>query len=108
MRNTGTVQQDDVVLKLKMPPELSYLPGSARLGNSLHPSGIATSDVTRPEGINIGSYGPGGNAWVIFSAAVGDETKFLCGTRTLAPELTVDTANGAKMSEAIIRVRRDC
>lgn len=107
-RNIGTVQQDNVVLRLKLPPELSYLPGSTRLGNSAHPSGIATSDVTRPEGINIGSYGPGGNAWVIFSVVLGDETKFRCGTETLVPELTVDTDDGAKASEAIIRVHHDC
>lgn len=44
-RNIGTVQQDNVVLKLKLPPEVSYLPDSTHLGNSLHPSGIATSDV---------------------------------------------------------------
>lgn len=93
---------------LKLPPELSYLPGGTRLGNSQHPPGIATSDITRPEGINVGSFGPGANAWAIFSVAIGDETKFLCGTRTLVPELTVETDDGARASEAIVRVRRDC
>lgn len=107
-RNTGTVQQDNVVLKLQLPPELSYLSGSTRLGNGQHPSGIAISDAIKPEGINVGSYSPGANAWVIFSVVVGDETKFLCGTRTLAPELTVETNDGTKASEAIIRVRRNC
>ncbi|WP_406635035.1 hypothetical protein [Amycolatopsis sp. WGS_07] len=104
--NTGSVRQDNVTLRFELPPELVYQPGTARLGNGSHPDGVQTNDITG--GMNIGSYAPGANAWVLFSTTLKDEKTFLCDTRTLVPAVRVETDNGTKSAEVTIRVKRRC
>lgn len=108
-KNTGTVQQNNVVLKDQLPQGMTYVAGSSILGNALHPSGIKTNDgITTASGINIGSYGPGGNAWVIFSAKVPSESSLQCGTNTLRNVARVETVNGGKSDSADVTVPKEC
>jgi uncharacterized repeat protein (TIGR01451 family)/LPXTG-motif cell wall-anchored protein len=107
-KNTGSVQQDNVVLKDQLPAGMTYVTGSSVLGNALHPAGIKTNDGITASGINIGSYGPGGNAWVIFSATVPAESKLACGTNTLHNVATAQTANGSKSDAADVNVSKEC
>lgn len=107
-KNTGSVQQDNVVLKDQLPAGMTYVAGSSVLGNALHPSGIKTNDGITAGGINIGSYAPGGNAWVIFSATVPAESKLECGTTKLHNVATAQTANGSKSDSADVTTSKEC
>jgi len=109
-KNTGSIQQDNVVVKDQLPAGMTYVAGSSVLGNALHPSGIKTNDgVTSSTGINVGSYGPGGNAWVIFSATVPANDKLpVCGNNTLTNSETVNTVNGSKGDTANVTVPKEC
>lgn len=104
--NVGSVQQDNVTFRFELPPELVYQPGTTRLGNFFHPDGIQTNDIIN--GLNVGSYAPGANAWILFSATLKDERAFLCDTRTLAPAVRVETDNGTKSAEVVLKVKRRC
>lgn len=104
--NTGSVQQDNVTLRFELPSELVYQPNTTRLGHAHHPDGIQTNDITN--GLNIGSYGPGGGAWVLFSATLKDERAFLCDTRTLVPEVRAEADSETKSAEVTLKVKRRC
>lgn len=106
-KNTGEVQQDNVMLIDKLPAGMTYVPGSSVLGNALHPAGIKTNDGITDKGLNIGSYGPGGNAWVIFSAKVADKEDLKCGPNTLKNVASAQTDYGTKSDDANVNVEGD-
>jgi uncharacterized repeat protein (TIGR01451 family) len=108
-KNTGDVQQDNVHVKDSLPSHMSYVPGSAKLGNALNPGGIKTNDgVTKGNGLNVGSYKPGGNAWIIFSAKVASKDKLPCGDTKLRNVARVTASNAYKEDDANVRVNRVC
>lgn len=109
-KNTGEVQQNNVVIKDSLPAGVSYVNGSSVLGNALNPNGIKTNDgVTSSDGINIGSYAPGGNAWVIFSATMPSNDQLpACGNNTLTNSESVNTDNGSKSDTANVTVPKVC
>lgn len=74
-KNTRSESQKNVMLRDILPANLKYVPGSTRLANGNHPSGITIDqdDLVTAKGINIGSYAPGANALVRFYAEVVDE-----------------------------------
>ena len=78
-KNTGTVQQDNVVIRDVLPEGVSYVAGSTKLASSAsNGQYAAVSDNIVARGINIGSYAPnGGNAFVKFTAKIAqnDELK---------------------------------
>lgn len=99
-KNTGTTQQDNVMISDKLPAGMTYVAGSSVLGNSKYPSGIKTNDGITAGGINVGSYATGANAWVIFSAKVAAKDKLPCGPQTLVNTATVETDYGNKSDTA--------
>ena len=108
-KNTGTIQQDNVVIKDQLPAGMTYVTGSTVLGNALHPQGIATNDgVTTSNGINVGNYGPGGNAWVIFSAKAPANDQLQCNMNTLHNVAEADTVNGGKSDSADVTISKTC
>lgn len=107
-KNTGTVRQDNVVLKDKLPAGMTYVAGSTIYGNALHPSGTKASDNITGAGINVGSYNGGGNAWAIFSAKVASQSDLQCGTTTLSDTASVETDNGTKTDTASVTVQKTC
>lgn len=108
-KNVGQTQQDNVVVKDTLPAGMNYVAGSTILGNSKNPSGVKTNDGVTTTGLNIGSYAPNGNAWVIFSAKVpaNDDLK-VCGANTLHNVAKVETDNGSKDDSADVTTNKTC
>lgn len=106
-KNTGTVQQDNVVIQDTLPQGLSYVAGSSFLANSGNPNGIETDDGVTDGGINVGSYSPNGDAYLKFSATVGNDLP-ACGPNTLRNVAKVITANGNKTDEATVTTEIVC
>lgn len=103
-RNTGTTQQNNVVVKDELPAGMSYVNGSTVYGNSKNPNGTEASDNVTKGGINVGSYAPGANAWVIFSAKVASKEDLECEQTTLRNVARVETNNGSKEDDAKVTV----
>lgn len=108
-KNTGTTQQNNVVLKDTLPAGITYVAGSTVLKNATYPNMKTLSDnLTTSTGINIGSYTAGSNAFVRFSAKVASKDKLSCGNSTLTNTVKAETANGSKTDTAKVTVSVTC
>ncbi len=105
-KNTGTVQQNDVVIKDTLPAGATFVPGTVYMSNANTNSQWKKidGDAVVAGGINIGSYLPGGNAYVKFTAIVDGA----CGTNTLVNTATAGTDNGYKSDTANVVVTKTC
>ena len=108
-QNTGTTQQDGVVVSDKLPNKVSYIndttyiaKGSTGGKYELTSNGITTN------GLNIGSFAPKANAYLKFSAKIADEKDLVCGTNTLVNTARVNTSGGWKESTATVTVNKTC
>lgn len=103
--NTGTTQQNNVVLKDTLPKNLSYVKGSSYLMNTSNPSAKNVSDnLVASSGINIGNYAPKSVAYMKFSAKVSSDKEQFCKVTTLKNVARVETANGSKEDGANVTV----
>ena len=108
-KNTGTVRQDNVVVKDTLPTHQTYQTGSTMLKNGLNPSGKSVSDsIVSTKGINVSDYMPGAAAYLMFSAKVDDKDKLKCGTTSMVNKATVETDNGSKHDTATVIVKKYC
>lgn len=108
-KNTGEAQQDNVTFRDKLPTDTSYVNGSAVYGNSKFPAGTKASDNVTGVGVNVGSYAPGANAWMVFSAKVADNGALdKCGNNTLTNTASVTTPSGSKSDTAMVTVEKVC
>lgn len=108
-KNTGETVMNNVVIKDTLPAGMTYVAGSTIMANGSYPNGTTVSDNVTKDGINIGSYAPGANAWVRFSAKVADNDKLpVCGTNTLKNVAKVVTDYGTKSDDATVTVTRVC
>ncbi|RWZ79402.1 MAG: DUF11 domain-containing protein [Candidatus Chaera renei] len=108
-KNTGDTQQDNVVIKDRLPAGMVYVKGSTRLYNNQNPNGKTLSDnLTDGVGVNIGSHAPGGASYIIFSAQVVSENKLQCGDNQLTDVARAETPNGSKEDTANVNVNRQC
>jgi fimbrial isopeptide formation D2 family protein len=101
--NTGTMTQDDVVVRDTLPSGLEYIPGSTTLKNNSNPGGSTVSDnIVSSTGINIGDYA-GGNGWAELTYKAKVQEGVACDAR-LTNRVVVSTADGSKeaTSEVII------
>lgn len=90
--NTGSIQQNDVVLKSILPAGMTYVVGTSYLVNSTYPEGFLMSDhVTEGIGVNVGNYASGSNALVMFQVEVGNMP-----FKTREIKARVETNNGTK------------
>lgn len=104
-KNTGTTEQNNVVLKDTLPAGLTYVAGSTYLKNVSNPTPkLLTDDLTTATGINIGNYAPNSVAYVLFSAKVNATQAVTCGTNTLHNVATAVTNNGSKQDSADVVV----
>jgi uncharacterized repeat protein (TIGR01451 family)/LPXTG-motif cell wall-anchored protein len=109
--NTGTTQQDNVIVKDQLPAGVSYVSGSTQVATSkTNGQWTPVSDNSVVDrGINIGSYVPNGNAYVKFNAKVVDNDKLAtCGLNTLINTATAETPNGSKSDTANVVVTKNC
>lgn len=71
VKNDGDAAVSNLCVRDILPTGMTYVPGSTSIANSANPDGIAVSDrIVTDAGINIGTYDPGGGAWIYFDATV--------------------------------------
>jgi len=104
--NTGTIQQNNVVIKDIMPDYLVYIEGSTFIYNATNPTSTGglrdVTDKITEIGINIGNYAPGANALVKFSVHVVDNGSLPFGEVEITNTGRAETDNGSK--EATVEV----
>lgn len=101
--NTGNTTQSNVVIKDILPRGLSYVKGSTQVANK-NSGGkpVTVSDNIVTTGINIGTYAPGANAFIQFTATINDAD---CGKNfELVNTAQVITQDGAKADTAKVIV----
>ena len=65
IRNMSSEMFRNLTLRNILPTGLSYINGSTQIYNTKHPKGVTLSDnIITDNGINIGDYAPGANAWI--------------------------------------------
>ncbi|MBR2994199.1 DUF11 domain-containing protein [Candidatus Saccharibacteria bacterium] len=101
--NTGTMDQENVVILDTLPDSLEYVAGSAILYNNNFPDGKPVNDdIVTEHGMNIGNYA-GGNGWaeVTYNVIVKDSVN--CGDM-FKNAVTVSTDDGNKNAEVELTV----
>jgi uncharacterized repeat protein (TIGR01451 family)/LPXTG-motif cell wall-anchored protein len=107
-KNTSEGNEDDVMVNDTLPAGINYVPSTTQLTNAAHTSPLTLSDnLTNGNGINIGGYTAGSNAYVKFTAKVNDPT-LVCGTKTYTNKVRVDVNGGYKESTADVVVTKAC
>lgn len=108
--NTGSINQENVVIRDELPAGVSYIPGSTQYSNSNTGNQwrATESDAIVGEGYNIGHYAPGAKAWIKFSAKVDDLDALECGPNKLTNTAHAQTDNGDKSDTADIIVKKEC
>ncbi len=105
--NTGTMIQENVVMKDTLPDGLEYIKGSSILKNNSDPNGSVVSDnIMSESGLNIGNYA-GGDGWAEVSYKAKIKESIDCG-KTLTNNVVVVTDDGAKEDKADVVVDGDC
>lgn len=102
--NTGTTQQNDVSLRVGgLPEEFRYAAESTKVANSkTNGEYRSTVDGVTTVGYNVGSYAPGGNAYLKFDAIVEEKaSSSASGSRWIvaSPFARATTANGSKEAD---------
>jgi uncharacterized repeat protein (TIGR01451 family) len=109
-KNTGTIQQNAVMIKYALPDELTYIPGTTAVASSATDSKWVTiaNDAVVQGGINVGSYAPNGNSYVRLAVRVGGRAGLRCGANQVVGVATVETDNGSKSQKSTIEIERTC
>lgn len=109
-KNTGTTQQDAVVIRDQLPANMTYVANSTYVSNSSTGNAwkAITANTVTQQGINIGSYAPGGAGYVKFTAKVASKDALACGTNNLVNTASADTQNGSKSDTASVTVTKEC
>ncbi|MEV7221941.1 hypothetical protein AB0N98_18920 [Streptomyces sp. NPDC093681] len=108
-RNTGTTQQDNVVLRSELPASFRYVSGSAHVSTPLTDNKWEKAgDGITEDGLNLGSYAPDGGAYVKFTAVLPGADDVDCGLTSTTTTALARTANGTKSVESVILVEKKC
>jgi len=107
-KNTSDKQQDGVTIKDILPANLKYVEGTTVLKNSSHPNGAtAAHNYLVTDGTKIGSYGPGANAFIYFTAEVVDEN-LACGDNTLINWAQAGVGQKTIQDNASVKLNKYC
>ena len=108
-QNTGTLDQNDIVISDQLPAGVSYVEGSTRVANNTNPTGIPVGDNITKGGINIGNYAPNDMAYIKFTARVASNDELAnCGVNNIRNNAIVYTDNGSKADTADLTVNKTC
>lgn len=108
-QNTGTTQQNNVVLKEELPDGFRYVRGSTNVATgSTDGKWKKTDDGVTQDGINVGSYAPGGGAYVKFTALLPDGKHQDCGLTSATGTASARTQNGTKSTPLVILIEKKC
>jgi uncharacterized repeat protein (TIGR01451 family) len=78
--NIGNTTQNNVIVGDNLPANMTLENGTTYLSNATNPTPVLyNSDNIASGGINIGSYVPGGDAFVKFDAKIATADKLVCG-----------------------------
>ncbi|MGW4674313.1 hypothetical protein [Streptomyces sp. NPDC004324] len=107
--NTGTTQQDNVVLKEELPAGFRYVARSTYLATSLTGGKWKkTSEGVASGGLNVGSYAPGGGAYLKFTVVLPGSTDLECGLTAITSTASALTQNGGKSADSVLLVEKKC
>ncbi len=109
--NTGTTQQDWVVVSGTRVAGTAVVPSSLMIMNANNPSGayigVPTDSIFT--GVNIGAYTRGSNAIVVYKVVILQSGALECGGKWLFVEGAIETSTGEKQTpEGIIDVEGVC
>ncbi|GGY06744.1 hypothetical protein [Streptomyces anandii] len=91
--NTGR-QQDNVLISAEIPQGSEYVMGSTYIANSATDSQWKlTNDGITARGLNIGSYAPGGAAYLKFRVRPKGKTTFTCSSNGEAGSVSVSAGS---------------
>lgn len=107
-QNTGSVNQNDVTFRDKLPTGLTYVKDSTYWNNASKKNVEASNNLTTGLGINVGSYAPKANAWTTFTAKVANKEALKCGKNVLTNTGSVTTGGFKKEDTATVTVEKDC
>ena len=97
----------NVMIRDILPTNMEYVKGSTMLYNSNYQSGVkVTDDTVTTTGINIGSYGAKGNAYVRFTAKVVNKS-LACGNNQLVNWASATVNSSVFKDDASVMVKRD-
>ena len=98
---------DNVMIRDVLPTNMEYVADSTRLYNSNYQSGVQVAENTvTTTGINIGSYGVNGNAYVRFTAKVVNKT-LACGSNQLVNWASSTVNSKVTKDDASVMVERN-
>lgn len=108
-KNTGQAQLKNVVLKDKLPAGVTYVPGTTTLYNASSNGHAPVADGITTNGLDIGGYVTGGNAYLRFTAQVAANSQLaVCGSNVLKNVAKATTAVGYKEDSANVAVTKTC
>ena len=83
-KNTSDLQQNGVTMRDILPANLRYVPGSIKLMDAAYPNGatINGDSLVSEDGLLLGDYTSGSNAFVMFTAEVVDDN-LVAGSNTI-------------------------
>ncbi len=102
-KNTGTIEQKNVVFKDVLPQGINYVAGQTDLVNSNNPNGKRLDDSINGDGVNIGNYGPGGAGYLYLFGTVNATP-----CSVLTNTASVETTNGNIEDKATVQVAGNC
>jgi|GEM_PF-3198159 len=104
-KNTGTIQQDNVVLIDYLPAGIQYVEKSSHLRNTFYPNQVLVEDgVAGNSGVNVGSYTSNASMLFWFQMQIANDAVAQNGTRKLINVVHVKTTNGSKSSQTQIKI----
>jgi uncharacterized repeat protein (TIGR01451 family) len=109
-KNTGTVQQDNVVIKYELPNQLSSVPGTTFLANDATGGKwrYTDNDGVIRRGLNLGSHAPDSASYVRLTVLVARDADLRCGINQIVGTATAETENGSKSHQLTIEIERAC
>lgn len=115
--NTGTLDLTNVTFRDKLPRGVYLVSGTTKLINTNHPDGKIMSDVIGKNGFNVGLYGKGAKATVIYQVKVADDivSGYKCNQRgsfknQIIVDYNVGSSNdtGESYDSSTVSVTRTC
>lgn len=109
--NKGQTSQDNVVAKDFLPTGVNAIAGSLKIKNAQNPNTTLVNNqevLFNGNGLNIGSYAPNSNAFMLFAATVPkNEDLKVCGANIFRNRLVVYTKDGNLEDVADVVVKKD-
>ncbi len=104
--NTDNITQEDVVCRFVLPNNIAYIEGSAVLYTVNYPDGLIldSNELVGDNGINIGSYTAGSNAYIRFRGRVIDNS-LQAGSNTLVTWGRISVNGSVRQNNAQVVVQ---